>query len=242
MANLVYRETDIPETRTDSSVKGTFLSNAEVDSNFILINEQLESIKTGVGIDDESITRDKLEDMVTVLPAAYGSEAKIPKITVNNKGLIEEVEEIDIIRNVYQVKSASYLLTTDLTTIIPLDNSIPQITEGAQIFSVSITPISMANKLILDISGCVTATADCNLIVSIFRDNTADAIAANLVSLTANKITNLNFSVELPIESTNIQDYKVRVGTNTNTTIRFNSSLYLGGLIKTSMTLSEVKI
>jgi hypothetical protein len=46
-----------------------------------------------------------------------------------------------------------YTTNADLTTNIPIDDTIPQITEGTQILSLSITPKASANRVRLDPHG-----------------------------------------------------------------------------------------
>lgn len=72
-------------------------------------------------------------------------------------------------------------LTTPLatSTIIPLDNTIPQITEGAQYISLAYTPHSASNILIIEFSSYLAIPAVANLNVTVALFNGAnDAIAA----------------------------------------------------------------
>jgi hypothetical protein len=66
------------------------------------------------------------------------------------------------------------------TTVIPVDDSIPQNTEGEQYLSQAITPSSAANAL--DISALVFMAnnqANAHLQVALFQDSTANGLAAN---------------------------------------------------------------
>lgn len=70
---------------------------------------------------------------------------------------------------------------TDCSTILPLDNTIPQITEGTQILSRSITPTSASSTLVIDVT--VAAASDStsrNIGVALFQDATANALAGTM--------------------------------------------------------------
>lgn len=60
---------------------------------------------------------------------------------------------------------------------IPFDNSIPQITEGVEVVTASITPSNASN--ILEIMAiCQVATTDVRIGVALFQDSNANAIAS----------------------------------------------------------------
>ncbi len=65
------------------------------------------------------------------------------------------------------------------TTIIPADNTIPQITEGAQFTTVTITPTSATNILMLELFvPLFSMSPGTSFIGAFFRDATANAIAS----------------------------------------------------------------
>ena len=76
------------------------------------------------------------------------------------KGLPLEIRLGKAIRDVFfptgsviQTVSASYSSAAPITTAIPVDDTIPQITEGTELCSVSITPTSTTNKILIRYSG-----------------------------------------------------------------------------------------
>lgn len=115
---------------------------------------------------------------------------------------------------------AVYTTNADLTTVIPLDDTIPQSTEGTQILSVTITPKATTSKikLTLFVNGS-TATAAAKLIAAIFRDATANAIfaAAAINQNNADMGAALNVVYVDAPATTSAVTYKVRVGANTGT-------------------------
>jgi len=62
------------------------------------------------------------------------------------------------------------------STIIPQDNTIPQITEGDEIVTVAITPTSAINILNIDYSGMMNAATNTVLTTALFQDATANAL------------------------------------------------------------------
>lgn len=69
---------------------------------------------------------------------------------------------------------------TALTTNIPADNTIPQITEGDEILTASITPKKVGNLLVIRVNTMVTEDTNVSnsTVAALFQDGQADAIAA----------------------------------------------------------------
>ena len=95
MADIIYRETDVKPTRSNSSVKATPLTNAELDGNLKLIDEDLKALRQG-GVDDRSLVANKLE-LSGVNAGEYGSATKVAKVTVNDSGLVTAASEVSIL-------------------------------------------------------------------------------------------------------------------------------------------------
>jgi hypothetical protein len=130
-----------------------------------------------------------------------------------------------------QVKENFSGASTTGTTLIPLDNTIPQITEGDQYFSQSITPSSSANVLTIEHVGGYNSTAQNNVTVAFFQDTTANALAVSgpaLISVAANAINMyLKYSM---IAGTNLSTtFKLRAGQQNAGTLRLNG--YSGAAI-----------
>ena len=78
--------------------------------------------------------------------------------------------------SVVQVQRTEYTSLTSANSSIPFDDSIPQISEGTALISVSITPKSTTN--ILRVEACLYATTwgGYQVTGAVFRDAGADAI------------------------------------------------------------------
>lgn len=133
------------------------------------------------------------------------------------------------------------------TTDIPFDDTIPQNTEGDQYMSLAITPTSATNKLKIDVVFSYGYSGDgLNITVALFQDTTANALAAM-----ANGPTNQNhmeyiaFSHYMTAGTTSATTFKVRAGDNGSSTLTFNgraSARYFGGVIASSITITEILV
>ena len=66
------------------------------------------------------------------------------------------------------------------TTIITIDDTIPQITQGTEGLTASITPTSTSNKLRIDVvMNLGVAATNEQMQMALFQDSTADAIASS---------------------------------------------------------------
>ena len=130
------------------------------------------------------------------------------------------------------------------TTLIPLDDTIPQITEGTEFMTCSITPKSATSKLVINVHWCGSDNAVNNTIVALFRDATADALSAAIYRNpvgSAQAILPLQHTVVSG--STSPTTFRVRVGGGTASTTTFNGSggtRYLGGVMASSIVIQEV--
>jgi hypothetical protein len=136
---------------------------------------------------------------------------------------------------------ATGLLTSN--TAIPYDNTIPQNTEGAQFASVSITPQSATSSLWVFCYGVYSAATISTVIQALFRDSTANALAANATAiLTANTTMSSTLQTIVASGSTSATTFKLRVGNNGGTTVYGNGAsggALLGGVSQTGITVVE---
>lgn len=80
--------------------------------------------------------------------------------------------------SVVQTTSSTTSAPGSTTAIIPLDNTIPQITEGASYMTHVHTPLSAANILFIEFLSWGTNAAAQHTTVALFRQGTANAIVA----------------------------------------------------------------
>jgi len=143
---------------------------------------------------------------------------------------------------VVQVVSLSDTGPGFTTTIIPLDNTIPQqSTDGALCMSLAITPKSATNILIVDVI-CNVATAE-TAEAALFQDNIENALTVGSMRsgfvYTSNPIS-LRYTVVAG--NTTARTYKVKFGSNAGTAYYAGDAAYnYGGIITSSIVITEIK-
>ncbi|QXZ79673.1 hypothetical protein [Rhizobium sp. L51/94] len=119
--------------------------------------------------------------------------------------------------------STTYASAGAITTIIPADNSVPQIGEGTMIMSLSITPKSTSNKLRLRVSGIGSCGAVSSWAVSLFKVGTANALdCVPMNTKVAGTTDNFFFEHEFVPASTTLQSFQVNAGPGGATSLVLN--------------------
>lgn len=146
-----------------------------------------------------------------------------------------------------QISRSSTGATSVLTTVIPLDDTIPQNTEGNEILTASITPKSAANRLEIGagiFASIITAIGSC--VAAIFRDSTADAVAASAITIPAiDYATILRLNAFVTAGAVSSTTLKLRCGPNVSgRSIRLNGSggRSFGGVADTHLELREIMV
>jgi hypothetical protein len=126
--------------------------------------------------------------------------------------------------------------------LIPLDDTIPQISEGNLVMSLSITPKRADSYLTITVSHPVSASVAAWIISAIFRDSEANALAAtNCYEPNAGGAKVMSYSVKVPSSSTAAKNFTVRVGLHIagNAFINGVSARTLGGVCASSIMIEE---
>lgn len=146
------------------------------------------------------------------------------------------------------VTTSTTAVATGVNTNIPQDDTIPQSGEGTEYMTLSITPKSTTNLLIIDciaLLGCDTAGR--NIIGALFQDSTANALAANIEynDDAAGIIpTIMHVRHTMTAGTTSSTTFKFRAGGHANCTLTFNgnnSARLFGAITKSSMVITEIK-
>lgn len=151
------------------------------------------------------------------------------------------------------VVQTAYGQRVDYATIsanIPYDDTIPQITEGTEIFSVSITPQASANILEFEVlvEGTLGTTTGTFLIGALFKDGGANAIAAcfgvSMDQSIAGGAGQMALKFKVAAGGTAAQTYTFRIGANSGSFyLNGNSSgRKLGGVVPAYMQITEKKV
>lgn len=150
---------------------------------------------------------------------------------------------------VLQMVQSIITTSTTGTTTIPLDDTIPQNTEGDQVTTVSITPKYTTSRLV--IRGWVHYANDTSAatreVLALFQDSTAGALAAGVKSRTSGEndlIQCVRVEHEMAAGTTSSTTFKIRVGASSASTTRINGeggARILGGVLNSGIVIYEVK-
>ena len=129
------------------------------------------------------------------------------------------------------------------TTLIPIDDTIPQITEGDQYMTLAITPASASNILIIQVVVFGSSNGLSGVQTALFQDATANALAAaGTVIPGAGYWGSVNFTHKMTAGTTSATTFRVRVGPNSPVTFTFNglaAARLFGAITKSSITITE---
>jgi hypothetical protein len=147
-----------------------------------------------------------------------------------------------IVQSVY----AEYTGTTGITATTPIDDSIPQIGEGIEVMTATLTPKSASNKLRIRARGSfVIDGSGVGYAIHIHRDATGDALAADMsTSNTGNRAEVFTIEYEATTGSTAATTIHLRAGV-ASSTMRPNGSAAParvgGGAQRWTLVVEEVK-
>jgi len=132
------------------------------------------------------------------------------------------------------------------TTLMVNDDTIPQITEGAEFISASITPTNASNKLKIEVSVLLSSSSTNERTSgALFQDSTADAIAAMVCNYDGNVALTpqpLNFTHWMTAGTTSSTTFSLRAGPIVAGTCGFNgwnSTRIFGGKMASTITITE---
>ena len=144
------------------------------------------------------------------------------------------------------IQRVSTLLSTLATgtTVMPEDNTIPQITEGDLYLTRTITPTSLVNKLIIEIQIMGSCSLNSQVSVALFKDATAGALFASSVTFQEfDECGTGKFEHEMIAGSVASISFTVRAGCNSGATTTINGEaggqLY-GGVAGSFLKIREI--
>lgn len=131
-----------------------------------------------------------------------------------------------------------------LSAQIPFTDSIPQITNGSEVISDSITPSLSTNKIRIKCSIPISSDYENTIAVALFRDSNANAIAANAQDIfISNTPHNIVLEHEDSPSTTSQLTYSIRIGSEEECIMTINGvdgMRRFGGTMGVTMTLEEV--
>jgi len=134
------------------------------------------------------------------------------------------------------------------STTIPIDNTIPQITEGDQYITQAITPTNSVNKLFIEASGHFANSATAmKIIMGLFQDSTANALAAAIQSIDFTSAGNpvlIYLAYQKIAGTASSTTFRIRAGGSAAGTITFNGvsgGALMGGVLTSYLRITEIE-
>lgn len=132
------------------------------------------------------------------------------------------------------------------TTVMPTDNTIPQITEGNEYMAVSIQSRSLCNILNIRAQGVFAHTAVTTVNMALFEDGTNNALAVSAVKIPAsNDVMTCTINHRRLVSTVSLTAYRIRAGASTGATTTFNGSAgaqLFGGVCNSMLEVIEVMV
>ena len=130
------------------------------------------------------------------------------------------------------------------TTTMPLDDTIPQNTEGFEVLTQAHTAASATNKLTI-IANILVGGVDGHKIAALFIDSTAGALAATSCRYNSSDGGVITLTHDYTPGDTSSHTYKIRIGSATAGTLEMNGALngttgrFYGGVASSTLTIIE---
>ena len=209
------------------------MATTKVSSSVIGDNE----VKT-VNILNANVTADKIaSNAVTTVKINDGA---VPAAKLGAGAVTAAKLGAGIVTRAYAENTATQLATT----LMVLDDTIPQKTEGDEILTCAITRLSASSRLRIRAQCPFSVNGAIATILGLFQDTTANAVAAVVTAVqTDNQINQLTLEHEMASGSTGSTTFKLRLGPVSSANVRTNalsSGRQLGGVMKTTLTVEEI--
>jgi hypothetical protein len=151
--------------------------------------------------------------------------------------------------HVLQVVNTMVAAYDSTTNQMVVDDSAPQQggSEGKEFMSLAVTPTNASNKLKIDVVAVLSHSVDtATFVLALFQDATASALAATVGSVSAaSGVMTMCLTHYMDAGTTSSTTFKVRAGAGVAGTTGFNGSLggrYMGGVMASSITITEIKV
>ena len=147
---------------------------------------------------------------------------------------------------IVQVASTQTGAVATGTTVMPQDDTIPQITEGDEYMTLVITPTKATNKLEITVTGLFSNSAGARIIMALFMNTGADAIAVGMATSGAAAIPTTGVFKHTMIPGvTSAITFRVRAGSTVAGTTTFNGvsgGRLFGGVAASSIVIREITV
>lgn len=180
--------------------------------------------------------------------ADLGTMATQDANNVNITGGSIDQQSVTGVGRVVQMVSTSYSAVATGTTLIPLDDTIPQITEGDEYMTQAITPTNSSNLLVIEVvTVCSNNLGTLGTTMALFQDSTANALhAITEYSGAADEPRNLVLRHIMTAGTTSSTTFRIRIGSEAgSSTLTFNGragARLFGNIPKSNIRITEIKV
>ena len=128
------------------------------------------------------------------------------------------------------------------SAIIPSDNTIPQISEGNEVFNFNYTPKKIGNKVSITSVIHINQTNSANNLIILFIDGASDAVTggANTTD-TANRWYPYELYYELIAASLSPINFQIRTGTSGTISLNNSAGVTWGNIVKSWAVVEETE-
>jgi hypothetical protein len=172
---------------------------------------------------------------------AVSSALSSSEIRENFRALKEDRITAKRAGDTVQMVSTSISSVVSCTTVMPFDDTIPQNTEGNEVLTLSITPTSATNKLVIEANITGACSNYDTSIIALFQDSAADALAVvSGCSSASTKCAHSILTYVMVAGTTSSTTFKIRLGLTTY--IAYINANYLGSRVYGGKSMSTLKI
>lgn len=226
----------IAELGTEKAIAGPLASSGITGAAASGANSDITSLMAVTGITAGTVTV-AAGDLVYVQDVSAANELKV--VTA------QSIADVGTGKRLAQSPVVATLTTVATTTAnIPQDDTIPQITEGTEILTAAITPVNASNTLFITCQVWASMSAGNWCSVALFKDSTANALAAGRAFINGAGQTELiTFSHSLSAGSTSAITFRIRVGAQASETVTVNGAggvRIFGGAMYSRITIEEI--
>jgi len=168
-------------------------------------------------------------DQILILDASDSN--KLKRTTITSGKLLQQV-----------VATSTAIVSTTTTT--PLDNTKPQVTEGGQFLSATITPANASNLLLIEVSVFFSHGSGGHITGHLHQDGGANALATMTNFHSGNNIQSFQMRHRVAAGTTSATTITFRAGCNNAGTLRMNGDSSGNSLFDSSassmMTVTEI--
>jgi len=158
-----------------------------------------------------------------------------------------EINKLDGSQLAVQMVTANLATIASGTTIMPLNNTIPQNTEGDEYLTVSITPKYTDSTLKIEFVGLVTnGTTLSSVSVALFQDSISGALAATAEFIeSAARLKTISLTYSMTSGTVSAITFKIRIGSSKAATTYINGpggAQVFGGVANTRIFVTEYSV